>query len=248
MSNKKLKTGIIDVLYGSTYRNILDIIQIQMCIRKDTNSCCYQVLKILYCHKWTKRTASNRERSAMMAEKYNIRFSGAGTHGLIQAARIIAEAAAIYDDKIAIESCSYGPEARGNASRAEVIISDETIDYPKAKIIDFLVTLTQEAYDKYNNDLKTGGILVADTNIKLEDSKKDWKIFLVPFNKIAANECNNLPLINMIALGFFAKVCDIINESSIRQAILARIPKESEKTYIDAFETGLRASALQAFV
>jgi len=183
-----------------------------------------------------------------MANKYSIRFSGAGTHGLIQAARILAEAAAIYDDKIAIESCSYGPEARGNASRAEIIISDEAIDYPKAEIIDFLVVLTQEAYDKYHVDLKPEGILVADTGIKIGDEKKDWKIYLVPFTEISKKECSNLHLINMVALGFFANVSDVISDSSIRQAILARIPKESEDLYINAYEAGLKASALQAYL
>jgi len=186
--------------------------------------------------------------SKLMANKYSIRFSGAGTHGLIQAARILAEAAAIYDDKIAIESCSYGPEARGNASRAEIIISDEAIDYPKAEIIDFLVVLTQEAYDKYHVDLRSEGILVADSSIKIGEEKKDWKIFLVPFAEIIKKECGNLPLVSMVALGFFAKVSDVISDSSIRQAILARIPKESEDLYINAYECGLKASALQVYL
>ena len=80
-----------------------------------------------------------------MAFRYSIRFSGGGGQGLIQAARIVAEAAAIYDNKNAAESCSYGQEARGSASRAEIIVSDETIDYRRIDTVDFLLALTQEA-------------------------------------------------------------------------------------------------------
>jgi len=70
----------------------------------------------------------------------------------------------------------------------------------------------------------------------------------VPFVEIIKNECGNLPLISMVALGFFAKVSDVISDSSIRQAILARIPKESEDLYINAYECGLKASALQVYL
>lgn len=178
-----------------------------------------------------------------MAFRYSIRFSGAGTHGLIQAARILAEAAAIYDDKIATESCSYGPEARGSASRAEIIISDEAIDYPKATNIDFFVALTQDAYDKYHKDLQPEGTMVVDASIVIGNENKNWRIFQIPFAEIVKNECGNLPLINMIALGVFAKVSNVVNDASIRQAILARIPKESENIYLNAFEVGLNIDA-----
>ncbi|MCD6163241.1 MAG: 2-oxoacid:acceptor oxidoreductase family protein [candidate division Zixibacteria bacterium] len=174
-----------------------------------------------------------------MAYRYSIRFSGAGTHGLIQAARILAEAAAIYDAKIATESCSYGPEARGNASRAEVIISDEAIDYPKAETIDFFIVLTQDAFDKYHKDLHPDSIIIADSSIKIDNENCKWRVFLAPFSQIAKKECSNLSLINMIALGFFAKIGDIVSNESIRQAIMARVPKKSENAYLKAYEAGL---------
>jgi 2-oxoglutarate ferredoxin oxidoreductase subunit gamma len=178
-----------------------------------------------------------------MAFKYSIRFSGAGTHGLIQAARILAEAAAIYDNKIATESCSYGPEARGSASRAEIIISDEAIDYPKAEKVDCLIALSQEAFAKYIKDLKPEGIIIVDSAISIAGEKGNWKIFSAPFAEIAKNEFQQLPLINIVALGFFARLSNIVSQASVRQAILARIPKESEKLYLRAFELGLNLMA-----
>lgn len=181
-----------------------------------------------------------------MAFRYSVRFSGAGAHGLIQAARILAEAAAIYDDKIAAESCSYGPEARGSASRAEVIVSDAAIDYPRAETIDLLVALTQDAFDRYGKDLKPAGTLLIDAEIEISNGKPDWRVFLVPFAELAAQECGNAQVVPMIALGFLAAITDVVSRSSIRQAILARIPKESESAYLRAFDLGLNAAVSQA--
>ena len=87
-----------------------------------------------------------------MSFRFEIRLSGAGGQGLILIGKILAEAAAIYDGKNATQSQSYGPEARGGASRSEVIISDGDIDYPKATNIDLLLAMTQEAVDKYSDE------------------------------------------------------------------------------------------------
>lgn len=177
-----------------------------------------------------------------MAFRYVIRFSGAGGQGLIQAARILAEAAAIYDNKNAAESCSYGPEARGSASRAEIIISDETIDYPRIDTVDFLMALTQEAYDKYTPDLVPNGILVVNQNVRTNDQATDKKMFSVPFLEIAEEACGRPNMINIVALGFFAQINDVVSGKSIRHAILARIPKKSEDIYMKAYEAGLEAA------
>ena len=178
-----------------------------------------------------------------MAFRYNIRFSGASGQGLIQAARILAEAAAIYDDKNAAESSSYGPEARGNAARAEIVISDEEIVYPKVESFDFFMALTQEAYDKYIEDLGPNGIVVVDIHVKTRDVNEGQRLYSIPFMEIAKKECGRTSIVNIVALGFFAELIDIISEESIRYAILARVPKTSEEIYIEAYEVGLKAAA-----
>ena len=178
-----------------------------------------------------------------MAFRYSIRFSGASGSGLLQAARILAEAAAIYDDKNASESCSYGPEVRGGAARAEIIISDEDIDYPRIDTVDLLIALTQEAYDKSIKDLTPNGIVVADDRIKTGNEIESRKIYSVPFADIAEKECERPSMINIVTLGFFAGVSEIISEKSIRQAILSRAPKTSEAIYMKAYEAGLQAAA-----
>ncbi len=177
-----------------------------------------------------------------MALKYSIRFSGAGGQGLLQAARILAEAAAIFENMNAAESCSYGPEARGNASRADIIISDESIDYPKVDAIDLLMVLTQEAYDRSVKDLNTGGIVVADSIVKTGKELSGRKLYQIPFTEAAEKKFRNPGIVNIIALGFFAAVNGVINQKSIRNAMLARVPKMSEPTYIRAFDAGLEAA------
>src|SRR3990172_8617479 len=99
----------------------------------------------------------------MVSRQYEVRLSGSGGQGIILGGVILAEAAAIYEKKNAVQSQSYGPEARGGASKADVIISDEEIDYPKALKIDVLLALTQEACNKYIKDLKEGGVLIVDS-------------------------------------------------------------------------------------
>ncbi len=180
-----------------------------------------------------------------MALRYSIRLSGAGGQGLIQAARILAEAAAVYDNKNAAESCSYGPEARGSSSRAEIVISDEAIDSPKVDTVDCLMALSQEAFDKYIKDLAPSGIVVTDRHVQIGDEVKDVKVYSVPFMEIAEKECGRPAMVNIVALGFFAEVTGIIDKKSIRQAILARVPKMSESLYIRAYEAGLKAAAQQ---
>lgn len=183
-----------------------------------------------------------------MAFRICFRFSGASGYCLIQAARMLAEAAAVYGNKYATESCSYGPEARGSSSRAEVIISDESIDYPKPDNIDYFVALSQEAYDKYKNDVKPDGAIIADDRLKFGNEHATGRIYLLPFSDLIEKELAQQHLINIVILGFLSKICDCLDAGSIRKAIQARIPKKSEKVYSEAFERGLNliARELQA--
>jgi 2-oxoglutarate ferredoxin oxidoreductase subunit gamma len=97
-------------------------------------------------------------------QKTEIRLSGSGGQGLILAGVILAEAAAIYEGKNAVQTQSYGPEARGGSSKSEVIISDSEILYPKTTRLDYLLALNQESCDKYAHDLKDDGLLLVDTD------------------------------------------------------------------------------------
>ena len=173
-----------------------------------------------------------------MSFRYEIRLSGAGGQGLILVGKVIAEAAAIYDDKNATQSQSYGPEARGGASRSEVIISDGDIDYPKATDIDLLLAMTQEASDKYSGDVKSGGIIVVDSGFVLTPPEGDFQVFSCPITQVAEEKIGKKIVANLVALGVMHKLSGIISEEAVINAIRARVPKGTEDINIQAFKYG----------
>jgi 2-oxoglutarate ferredoxin oxidoreductase subunit gamma len=174
-----------------------------------------------------------------MSYRYEIRLSGEGGQGLVLAGKILAEAAAIYDGKNATQSQSYGPEARGGASRSEVIISDEDIDYPKAINIDLLLALTQESCTKYSKDLKETGILLVDSDAVTECPEGKFKIYRVPIIESARTKLGRVVVANIVALGAIIELTKIVSMDAIESAILARVPKGTEKINKEAFQLGM---------
>jgi 2-oxoglutarate ferredoxin oxidoreductase subunit gamma len=174
-----------------------------------------------------------------MSFRYEIRLSGSGGQGLILAGQILAEAAAVYDDQNATQSQSYGPEARGGASRSEVIISDDEIDYPKATQIDLLLALTQEACNKYAGDLKKGGILLVDAAEVTKLPSREGKIFSAPITEIAEKEIGRKVVANLLAVGMIVGLSKIVSIAAAEQAIRARVPKGTEEMNLKAFRKGL---------
>lgn len=174
-------------------------------------------------------------------ERYEIRLSGSGGQGLILAGKILAEAAAIYEGRNAVQTQSYGPEARGGASKAEVVISDGEIEYPKAIELDLLLSLTQESCLKYSTDLKTGGILIIDSTSVKELPDGDFRVFSAPITEIAINTVGKAVVTNIVALGILTAISGIVSEESIKKAILARVPKGTEELNMKAFDEGSKA-------
>jgi len=174
-----------------------------------------------------------------MGFRYEIRLSGEGGQGLVLAGKILAEAAAIYSDQNATQSQSYGPEARGGASKSEVIISDGEIDYPKAENLDLLLALTQEACDKYVRDLKPKGMLVVDSEAVTRLPEGDWRVVSVPFVRLAREKLGRAVVANIVALGVIVRLARVVGESAVEQAILARVPRGTEDLNKKAFDLGL---------
>lgn len=172
--------------------------------------------------------------------RYEVRLSGSGGQGLILAGMILAEAAAIYDGKNAVQSQSYGPEARGGASNSEVIISDGEIDYPKAQDIDALLALTQEACDKYIHDLKGSGILLVDSDLVTEIPDGDFKVYKIPITSIAANDVGKAFVANIVALGAIVALTGAVSRESVEKAVLSRVPRGTEELNIKALMAGFQ--------
>jgi len=177
-----------------------------------------------------------------MSFRYEVRLSGEGGQGLVLAGKVLAEAAAIYDDMNATQSQSYGPEARGGASRSEVIISDEDIDYPKAVNIDLLLALTQESVNKYHVDLKDGGILLVDSEACTEIPEGGYTVYRVPIIQIAREKVGKVLVANIVALGVITELAKVVTREAVEAAILARVPKGTEELNLNAFKAGLEAA------
>ncbi|MFO7887960.1 MAG: 2-oxoacid:acceptor oxidoreductase family protein [Eubacteriales bacterium] len=173
-----------------------------------------------------------------MSNKYEVRLSGSGGQGLILAGIILADAG-IKSGKNAIQSQSYGPEARGGASKAEVIISDGDINYPKVEQCDLLLSLTQKSYDEYIDSLKKDGILVVDEKIEIDETL-EAKIYRLPILSTAYDKLKKPMVANIVSLGAICNLFNIIDEESLEKAILNRIPPGTEEINKKAFQEGLK--------
>jgi len=175
-----------------------------------------------------------------MGKRYEIRLSGSGGQGIILSGIILAEALGLYGGKSVAQTQSYGPEARGGASRAEVIVSDEEIDYPKAIKLDLLLAMNQKACDEYYRDLKDGGVLIVDSTFVTQVPTS--KAIQIPFTKIAREKFHKEIVANIIALGAITEFMDIISPKAMEESVLARVPKGTEKLNRDALKAGLMAA------
>ena len=176
----------------------------------------------------------------MMEDRYEIRFAGSGGQGIIMAALIFAEAAGVYDGKYVCQTQSYGPEARGGNSKAEVVVSKEVIDYPKATKLDLLLAMNQAACDTYFPDLKPDGLLVVDST--LVDQVPTSRVVPIPFTKIAVREAGRELVANMVALGAAGYLTQIVSLKSLELALLARVPKGTEEMNRKVFNAGIKAA------
>lgn len=174
-----------------------------------------------------------------MAERKEVRLAGAGTHGMIQAGLILQEAAAIYDDLNAHHVQSYGPEARGNASRSDVIISDGDIDYPMATQIDFFLATTQEAVERYSHDLKSGALLILDQEV-VAGPIPDVSIIRLPLSQTAEIELQRPALLHVVALGALIEASGVVTRPAIEAAVKDHVAKGSEEIHMTALQAGYR--------
>lgn len=166
------------------------------------------------------------------------RLSGSGGQGLILAAIILADAAA-HEGSYVVQTQSYGPEARGGASKAEVIIDDEEIEYPKVVNPDFVLTMSDKAYDKYSKNFKEDGMLLVDTTFVKEIAPSDKNVVALPITKYAREEIGKEIVSNIVALGVINGLTKVINDETLKNAILERTPAGTEELNVKAFELGL---------
>ena len=176
----------------------------------------------------------------MMEDRYEIRFAGSGGQGIIMAALVLAEAAGVYDGKYVCQTQSYGPEARGGNSRAEVVISKKVIDYPRATKLDLLLAMNQAACDTYFLDLKPKGLLVVDAT--LVDQVPTSRVVAISFTQIARKEVGKQFVANIVGLGAVGYLAQVVSLKSLEAALIARVPKGTEEMNRKALHAGIKAA------
>ncbi|HHV07895.1 MAG TPA: 2-oxoacid:ferredoxin oxidoreductase subunit gamma [Firmicutes bacterium] len=174
-------------------------------------------------------------------KKLELRLSGFGGQGLITAGIILAEAA-ILDGKNAVQSQSYGPEARGGASKAEVIISSEEIDYPKVGQADLCLAMSQQACDKYAGNTQPNGVLVLDSGYVKNPPEFSGKMYSVPITEIATSEVGRNIVANIVALGVIAGVTNVVTRESLETAVLDRVPPHTKDLNKKALAAGYESA------
>ena len=168
-----------------------------------------------------------------------VRLSGFGGQGLVLAGIVLGRAAAVHEGRNAVMAQSYGPESRGGASCAEVIIDDGDIDYPHLIAPDVVLVLSQEAYAKYGKDRGPDVLLVAEKDIVELDpvAERGRKVMRVPFTAIAEQVGRRIVL-NMVALGFLCRATGVVGREALREAIRASVPRGTDELNLRAFDAG----------
>lgn len=169
-----------------------------------------------------------------------IRLSGSGGQGVITAAIIYAEAA-VAAGMEAVQSQSYGPEARGGASKSEVIIDDTNkIFHPHITVPDMVLAMTQKAADKYYTDLHEDGLLVLDTDL-VPEPPAFKNIVRVPITKIAIEQAGKSLFANIVALGVLTKLLGLVDLETVRTAVSHRVPPHTIEANMKALQLGYDA-------
>jgi 2-oxoglutarate ferredoxin oxidoreductase subunit gamma len=171
--------------------------------------------------------------------RFEVRLAGEGGQGMILAGIILAEAASIYGGKNAVQTQSYGPEARGGASKSEVVISSEEIDHPEVLEADVLVALSQEAYKKFSDGVKPDGLLIVDAD---KVSGATDKAIKIPVTRLAFETTGRQITANTVALGVLVGLTGIVSKTDIEKAVTARAPRGTEEMNRKALQAGFDAA------
>lgn len=171
-------------------------------------------------------------------ERQRIVFSGSGGQGVITAAIILARAAALFEDKHAIQSQSYGAAARGGATRSDVIIADSNIYFPKVIQPNILVSLTQEAYNKFSSIIRPGGLLLVDSRYVETEKKVDAKHVSLPMYETVMDQIGKPIAFNICMLGALLGITGLINPDSIVNVLKKTIPPDFIEMNRQSIELG----------
>lgn len=172
-----------------------------------------------------------------MSDRFEVRLAGTGGQGMILAGIILAEAAAIGAGKNVAQTQSYGPEARGGASKAEVILSDGEIDFPKVLKADLLLAMSQEACDKYGHEVKSDGWLIVDQDA-VKRTPAHPRLVRAPITRTAEEHTDRRITANIVGLGIIIGLTGVVPREAVAQAVERRAPPGTKEINHQALMAG----------
>ncbi len=175
--------------------------------------------------------------SAVQDMHKEILFTGFGGQGIVLAGMIVGRAASLGDRRESTLTQSYGPEARGGACSAQVIIADKPIHYPYVRHPDILVCLSQGGYDKYISLLKPDGLLLLDQDLVRPHGQRGENLFAIPATRFA-EELGRRMMANIVMVGFFTAVSQAVSPEAARTTVQDVVPRGTEKMNLAAFDKG----------
>ena len=168
-----------------------------------------------------------------------IRIAGFGGQGVILAGMVIGRAASIFDGKFATLTQSFGPEARGSACSAGLIVADEPVLYPYTTHPDILVAMSQEAYARFAAHVRPGGMVLYEQDlIHMDNMPEGIRYYGIPATRFA-EELGRKLVLNMVMVGFVTALTGLATPAAVRKAIAGSVPKGTENLNLAAFEKGL---------
>lgn len=176
-------------------------------------------------------------------EKYRFLLSGSGGQGIITLSILLAEAAVLYEGLNAVQSQMYGPQARGGATRADVIISDSPIFFPKVLQPNILVALTDDAAAKYLNMIRPGGICLYDPDLLKPNVRVDARFKAIPMHEAVREKIGKSVVYNICVLGALATLTKTVTLKSLEKTLAGRFRKEQLPDNLKALRLGAELAA-----
>lgn len=172
-----------------------------------------------------------------------IRIAGFGGQGVILSAIILGKAVSIFQGEFATMTQNFGPEARGGACSAQLVLSGSPVLYPYVSRPDILVVMSQEAYTRFAPELREGGTLIVEQDlVRVGDLPSSTKIYSIPATRIA-EELGKRMVLNSVMVGFFTAVTHLLDPDAVRKAVADSVPSSFRELNLKAFEKGFEYGA-----
>jgi 2-oxoglutarate ferredoxin oxidoreductase subunit gamma len=167
-----------------------------------------------------------------------IRLAGFGGQGVILSAIVLGKAASIFQSAYATMTQNFGPEARGGACSAQLVVSDTPVLYPYVTKPDILVAMSQEAFNRFAPELKTRGTLIIEQDlVRVTNLPEEIKVYSIPATRIA-EELGKRMVLNSVMVGFFTAVTNLLEADAVRKAVADSVPSSFRDLNLKAFDRG----------